>query len=70
MAAGFVVGAMIQRFGRRAGWVVWGVYMAAFLLRDQIPWGAVLGNLPVLLAAGAALLALSCVSLLRSSVRS
>lgn len=70
MAAGFVVGAMIQRFGRRAGWVVWGVYMAAFLLRDQIPWGAVLGILPVLLAAGAALLALSCVSLLRCSVRS
>lgn len=35
---GFVVGALMQRYGRMGGWLVWGVWMAFCVVFPQLPW--------------------------------
>ena len=68
--AGFVGGAAIQRFGRKAGWVLWGIYMAVFLLRDLLPLSAMAAAWPLWIGVTLLLVALSVWSLLRAVVRS
>lgn len=34
----FVVGALLQRFGGKAGWLLWGLWMGWFLLFQYLPW--------------------------------
>ena len=68
--AGFVGGAAIQRFGRRAGWALWGIYMAVFLLRDALPLSAMAAAWPLWIGVTLLLVALSVWSLLRAVVRS
>ena len=68
--AGFVGGAAIQRFGRKAGWVLWGIYMAVFLLRDLLPLSAMAAAWPLWIGVTLLLVTLSVWSLLRAVVRS
>lgn len=39
---GLVIGALIQRFGRKAGWLLWGLLMALMIFQKAIPWSAFL----------------------------
>ena len=36
---GFAIGALLLRFGRRAGWTVWGLWMAVCLFTSYTDWG-------------------------------
>lgn len=38
VAGGLIVGAVIQRFGAKGGWFIWGVCMAPVFLDQLIPW--------------------------------
>jgi len=40
LAGGIILGAVIQRFGSKGGWVIWGVCMAPMLLGQILPWEA------------------------------
>ena len=35
---GFILGALIQRYGQKGGWFVWGLWMIFFLLFPRLPW--------------------------------
>ena len=36
--AGFIIGALLQRFGRMGGWLMWGVWMVFFIFFPRLPW--------------------------------
>lgn len=38
VVASFVVGALLQRFGGKAGWMLWGLWMGWFVLFQYLPW--------------------------------
>ena len=38
VAGGVVVGALIQRFGSKGGWIIWGICMAPAVLSQILPW--------------------------------
>ena len=38
VAGGTIVGAMIQRFGSKGGWIIWGICMAPVFLGQLLPW--------------------------------
>lgn len=71
-------GALLQRFGRKGFWVLWGAWMVLMLGQSVIPWDGIFETVsasPVLsvlavCAVGAVILALSVWSLMRSTVRS
>lgn len=63
---GLVAGAALQRFGRRAGWTLWGFWMVIAIGQSQVPWEQLAGAgvLPALgLSSAAALVILSLLSL-------
>lgn len=73
MAAGLLLGAVVQRFGSRGLWGVWAAWMAVCILGPQLPWRehtildwAFLPALAVFAAAG---LIWSVWSLLHAAVR-
>lgn len=68
--AGFLLGALCLRFGNRSGWLIFGIYFAAFFGRAVIPWGALLSVWPCCVLAAAVLLAVAVVSLLRLTLPS
>lgn len=68
--AGFLFGTLYLRFGNRSGWLIFGIYFAAFLGRAVIPWGALLSVWPCCVLAAAVLLAVAVVSLLRLTLPS
>lgn len=35
---GFILGALIQRYGSKGGWFVWGLWMVFVLLFPRLPW--------------------------------
>jgi len=35
---GFTGGALIYRFGKKVGWILWGLWMAFFLIQSQTEW--------------------------------
>lgn len=73
VAGGIVVGAVIQRFGGKGGWIIWGVCMAPVILSQIFPWRsyALAGQLlPILAAVFAAGFLWSIWSLLHAVVRS
>lgn len=37
-ALGIIMGALIQRFGRKGMWVLWGIWMAACFAPQLLPW--------------------------------
>ena len=69
VVAGFLGGAVVLRFGRKGGWSLWGVYMAAFLFREQIAWEALAAAWACWLFVLVLLLALAVWCLLRWDVR-
>ena len=69
VATGFLGGTAILRFGRKGGWVLWAIYMAALLFREQIAWAALLNDWPYWLLVLLMLLGLSVWSLLHWDVR-
>ena len=69
IVGGFLGGAVVLRFGRKGGWALWGVYMAAILFREQIAWEAMVGAWPYWLFVLALLLGLAVWSLLRWDVK-
>lgn len=69
LLGGFLGGAVILRFGRRGGWILWGIYMAAILFREQIAWRAMAWAWPYWLCVLVLLLGLAVWSLLRWDVR-
>ncbi len=65
-------GAALQRFGRRAFWVLWAVWMVFILGVNQVDWERLLGLhwlIPVLAVAALAAAVWGAWSLLRASVR-
>jgi len=38
LAGGIVIGALIQRFGSKGGWIIWGICMAPCILGQLLPW--------------------------------
>lgn len=38
VGGGVIVGAMIQRFGSKGGWIIWGICMAPVFLGQLLPW--------------------------------
>ena len=69
VATGFLGGTAILRFGRKGGWALWGIYMAALLCREQIAWAALLNDWPYWVLVLLMLLGLSVWSLLHWDVR-
>ena len=69
IVGGFLGSAVILRFGRKGGWALWGIYMAAILFREQIAWEAMVGAWPYWLFVLVLLLALTVWSLLRWDVK-
>lgn len=69
VVAGFLGGAVVLRFGRKGGWSLWGIYMAAFLFREQIAWEALAAAWVCWLFVLVLLLALAVWCLLRWDVR-
>ena len=71
-AVGFVIGALIQRFGRRGGWVLWGLWMVFFLIFPRLPWKThevVNWLIPLLVGLGVLALIWSVRSLLRATIK-
>lgn len=70
-ALGVVFGALIQRFGRRAGWLIWALAMAASFGSQLFPWNheIVACLIPLAAAAAAVGLTWSAWSLLHAVVR-
>lgn len=71
-------GTLLQRFGRKAFWVLWGLWMAFIVFQSAIPWDDIiegLGGVSPLLtgaaagAVGLVILALSVWSLMRATVK-
>lgn len=69
VATGFLGGTAILRFGRKGGWALWAIYMAALLCREQIAWAALLNDWPYWVLVLLMLLGLSVWSLLHWDVR-
>ena len=69
VATGFLGGTAILRFGRKGGWALWAIYMAALLFREQIAWAAMLNDWPYWVLVLLMLLGLSVWSLLHWDVR-
>lgn len=72
MAAGLLLGALIQRFGSRGLWGVWAAWMAVCILGPQLPWRehTILDwTFPVLAVFAVAALIWSVWSLLRAAVK-
>ena len=69
VATGFLGGTAILRFGRKGGWALWGIYMAALLFREQIAWAALVRDWPYWVLVLLMLLGLSVWSLLHWDVR-
>ena len=67
--AGFLGGAVVLRFGRKGGWSLWAIYMAAILFREQIAWRVLMEAWAYWLLVLALLLALAVWSLLRWDVK-
>lgn len=38
VGGGVIVGALIQRFGSKGGWIIWGICMAPVFLGQLLPW--------------------------------
>lgn len=38
VAGGVIVGAVIQRFGSKGGWIIWGLVMGPVILVQLLPW--------------------------------
>lgn len=38
IGGGVIVGALIQRFGSKGGWIIWGICMAPVFLGQLLPW--------------------------------
>lgn len=38
VGGGVIVGAVIQRFGSKGGWVIWGICFAPMILTQVLPW--------------------------------
>lgn len=38
VGGGVIVGALIQRFGSKGGWIIWGICMAPMILGQLLPW--------------------------------
>jgi len=38
VGGGVIVGAVIQRFGSKGGWIIWGICMAPMILGQLLPW--------------------------------
>lgn len=38
VAGGIIIGAILQRFGSKGGWIIWGVCMAPVILGQLLPW--------------------------------
>ena len=38
VAGGIIVGALIQRFGGKGGWIIWGICFAPMILGQLLPW--------------------------------
>ena len=38
VAAGLILGATLQRFGGRGGWIIWGVWMVFIFGQQLLPW--------------------------------
>ncbi|WP_251315955.1 hypothetical protein [Flintibacter muris] len=38
IAGGIIVGALIQRFGAKGGWIIWGICMGSMFLGQILPW--------------------------------
>lgn len=68
--AGFLFGTLYLRLGNRSGWLLVGIYFAAFLGRTVIPWGLLASVWPCCVVAAAVLLAVAVVSLLRLTLPS
>jgi len=65
-------GAALQRFGRRAFWVLWLAWMGTILLSNQIDWHHLIafgGTIPVLAVGSLVLGGWGCWSLLHASVK-
>lgn len=67
---GFLGGAVVLRFGRKGGWLLWGIYMVAILFREQIAWRAMAAAWPYWLCVLVLLLGLAVWSLLHWDVKS
>ena len=69
---GFVGGAVVQRFGKRGGWTLWGIFMVVCLGLPRLPWARytiVDWLFPLLGVLAAASLVWSIWSLLRAVIR-
>ena len=38
VTGGIIVGALIQRFGSKGGWIIWGICFAPMILSQFLPW--------------------------------
>lgn len=38
VAGGTIIGAVLQRFGSKGGWIIWGICMAPMILGQLLPW--------------------------------
>lgn len=73
IAAGLVLGAMMQRFGGKGLWIIWGVCMAPMILGQLLPRGAAESTawiVPLLVIVFAAAFLWSIWSVLHAAVRS
>lgn len=69
---GIIAGALVQRLGRRAFWLLWGVWLVVILGGNLLPWSRLPSLpwlLPAVIAAAAVLAVWSVWSLLRAVVR-
>ena len=70
--AGLICGAILQRFGRRGFWILWGLWMAVIVLQGVIPWHEIFALpwlIPCLMAVLLLLAGGAVWSLLRASVK-
>lgn len=73
VGGGVIVGALIQRFGSKGGWIIWGICMAPVFLGQLLPWETYEINSWLFLALGVIFVAgflWSLWSLLHAVVRS
>lgn len=73
VAGGLIIGAVMQRFGGRGGWILWCVWMAACFSPQFLPWqkiGSIPWLYPVMGITAAAALIWSVWSLLHAVVKS
>lgn len=73
MAAGLIIGAVLQRFGGKGGWILWIIWMAVILSPQLLPWKQLATMdwlLPLTIAMAVAALIWSIWSLLHAVVKS